>query len=163
VAELCALKWNNVQPNGESGQISVFGKGGKTRWIVLPPSLWQVLITFRGESPDTAPIFPSRKHGGHLDSSQVLRIVRAAAKRAGIPKNVSPHCSDIAMRHTHCIEDHSSTLWQRRSVTMTCRYRRYVCMRVRTSRRESIWRFRRAVAHQRTPDYVFLHQTRLVA
>lgn len=35
--------------------------------------------------------------GGHLDPSQVFRIVRAAAKRAGIEGNVSPHW----LRHSH--------------------------------------------------------------
>ena len=36
-------------------------------------------------------------HFGHLDPSQVLRIVRKAARRAGITKAVSPHF----LRHSH--------------------------------------------------------------
>jgi integrase/recombinase XerD len=97
VSELCGLKWRDLQPNGDSGQLSVFGKGGKTRWIVLPFQLWQDLLEFRGDAPDTAPVFGSRKQGGHLDASQVLRIVRAAARRAGIKSSVSPHW----IRHCH--------------------------------------------------------------
>jgi integrase/recombinase XerD len=42
-------------------------------------------------------MFPSRKGGGHLDASQVRRIVYAAAKKAGLEQKVSPHW----MRHAH--------------------------------------------------------------
>ena len=35
--------------------------------------------------------------GGHLDASQVWRIVRAAVRRAGLAGNVSPHW----LRHSH--------------------------------------------------------------
>src|SRR5262245_29850895 len=30
VSELCALCWRDLQPHGESGQVTVLGKGGKT-------------------------------------------------------------------------------------------------------------------------------------
>jgi integrase/recombinase XerD len=43
------------------------------------------------------PVFSSRKLGGHLDRSQVLRVVQAAARRAGVAGKVSPHW----MRHAH--------------------------------------------------------------
>src|ERR1700680_491265 len=42
-------------------------------------------------------VFASRKGGGHLDRSQVLRIVQQAARRAGIRRKVSPHW----FRHAH--------------------------------------------------------------
>ena len=47
VSELCALAWRDLQPNGEAGQITVFGKGGVTRSIQVPPSVWQVLLALR--------------------------------------------------------------------------------------------------------------------
>jgi len=53
-------------------------------------------MSLRGEAPDQGPVFRSRK-GGHLDESQVWRIVRKAAKRAGIEKAVSCHW----LRHAH--------------------------------------------------------------
>src|SRR5208283_799632 len=40
---------------------------------------------------------PSRKGGGRLDASAVHRIVRNAARRAGVAGNVSPHW----LRHAH--------------------------------------------------------------
>jgi integrase/recombinase XerD len=97
VSELCGLKWRNCQQNGESGQITVLGKGGKVRSIVLPVGLWKDLMELRGEAGDDAPVFASRKAAGHLTTVQVLRIVRNAATKAGIKAHVSPHW----LRHCH--------------------------------------------------------------
>lgn len=33
--ELCSLQWRHVQPREESGQLAVFGKGKKTRFVLL--------------------------------------------------------------------------------------------------------------------------------
>ncbi len=96
VAELCSLKWSDLQGRETAGQISVFGKGGKTRSVLVPASVWTSLMALRGDAPEHAPVFRSRK-GGHLDESQVWRIVRKAAKRAGIEKAVSCHW----LRHAH--------------------------------------------------------------
>lgn len=48
VSELCGLRWRDVIPNRNSGQITVYGKGGKTRRIRLPVELWQELMDFKG-------------------------------------------------------------------------------------------------------------------
>jgi integrase/recombinase XerD len=97
VSEICALKWRHIQSNGESGQITVFGKGGKTHAVLLPRSLWLDVFTFRDNADDNAPVFASHKRGGHLNRSQVLRIVRKAGGRAGVRSKVSPHW----FRHAH--------------------------------------------------------------
>ncbi len=98
VAEVCALRWRDVRPRTDSaGQISVWGKGAKERTILLPASVYQDLLTLRRGAPEDAPVFRSRKGGGPLDTSQVLRVVRAAATRAGIAARVSPHW----LRHSH--------------------------------------------------------------
>lgn len=97
VGELAALKWCDVQPRGDAGQLTVFGKGGRTRSILLKPSAWQALGTLRGEAALNDPVFRSRKTGRHLDVSQIRRIVYTAARRAGFPQKVSPHW----MRHAH--------------------------------------------------------------
>jgi len=96
VAELCSLKWSDLQNRDQAGQITVFGKGGKTRTVLMPMSVWNALMSLRGDAGEDAPVFRSRK-GGHLDESQVWRIVRKAAKRAGIEKEVSCHW----LRHAH--------------------------------------------------------------
>lgn len=99
VSELCSLRWRHLLSRGESGQITVYGKGGKTRSIVLPKSLWQELQALRGEAGVDEPVFRSRNHshGGHLHRYSVDRIVKAASLRAGIKSNVSPHW----LRHAH--------------------------------------------------------------
>jgi len=98
VSELCALQWRDVAPNGDSGQLTLFGKGGKTRRVLLSRATWQALQSIRPVDADPAsPVFASQKGGGHLDASQVHRIVRAAARRAGVKGNVSPHW----LRHSH--------------------------------------------------------------
>lgn len=96
VAELCSLKWSDLQGRDTAGQITVFGKGSKTRTVLVPQSVWNSLMSLRVDTPEHAPVFRSRK-GGHLDESQVWRIVRKAAKRAGIEKAVSCHW----LRHAH--------------------------------------------------------------
>jgi len=97
VSELCGLCWRDVQANGESGQITVWGKGEKTRSIQLPVSVWKLLEKRRGEAGADDPVFRSRKRGGALKPLAVLRIVRQAARRAGIEAAVSPHW----LRHAH--------------------------------------------------------------
>lgn len=97
VSEVCALTWQDAQPNGDSGQVTLFGKGEKTRAVVLSAQTWQALQAIKPVGAKaTDPIFASQK-GGSLDESQVHRIVRDAAKRAGIAGNVSPHW----LRHSH--------------------------------------------------------------
>lgn len=96
VSELCSAKWRHLAPREDAGQISVFGKGNKSRHILLPISVWNMIFSLRGAAADDRPVFRSRK-GGHLDPSQVWRIVRKAAIRAGLEKKVSCHW----LRHCH--------------------------------------------------------------
>lgn len=99
VSELCSLKWKHLQVRGDSGQVTVIGKGFKTRSVLLPKSLWTELMQLRGDSGDNDPIFRSRKssNDSHLTRERVHQIVKAAAKRAGINEKVSPHW----LRHAH--------------------------------------------------------------
>lgn len=96
VSEICSLKWRHLQERDKAGQITVFGKGDKTRTVLIPQSVWGTLMTLQGDAPTDAPVFLSRKKG-HLDESAVWRIVKKATKRAGIAKDVSCHW----FRHAH--------------------------------------------------------------
>jgi site-specific recombinase XerD len=96
ISEVCALHWGDVQPNGNSGQVTLFGKGGKTRAVKLSVATWKALQGLRAGAANDAPLFVSQK-GGPLDSTQVHRIVKAAAVRAGVSGNVSAHW----LRHSH--------------------------------------------------------------
>ena len=97
VSEIGGLYWRDVQANGDGVQITVFGKGGKTRAIQLPASVATALSKLRGEAGEVDAVFRSRKHGAALKTVAVLRIVRQAARRAGIELAVSPHW----LRHAH--------------------------------------------------------------
>jgi integrase/recombinase XerD len=97
VSEVCGLKWCDALVRQEGGQITVFGKGGKTRTVLLKPKVWQQLMSLKGEAKAIDPVFRSRKGNGPLDVSQVRRIVYAAAQKAGLEQKVSPHW----MRHAH--------------------------------------------------------------
>ena len=96
VSEACGLEWRHAVPRKEGGQITVFGKGGKTRSILLRPGVWEMLLSIRGEAGAGEAVFRSRR-GGPLDPSRVRRIVYAAARKAGLEQRVSPHW----MRHAH--------------------------------------------------------------
>lgn len=97
VSELCGLRWRDLQARDGGGQITVYGKGSKTRAIVIPASVWGDLVALRGDAgPDDA-LFRSPKGGGPLTSGQVWRIVKTAAARAGLGDAVSPHF----LRHAH--------------------------------------------------------------
>jgi integrase/recombinase XerD len=80
VSEACGLLWRNLRPRGDSGQITVFGKNGRTRSIALTAPLWSELTALRGVAGAEAPVFPSRT-GRLLDRGRVRVIVRRAAKR----------------------------------------------------------------------------------
>lgn len=96
ISEVCGLRWRDLAVRDEAGQATVFGKGGKTRVVLLSAATWKVLAALRGEAPADAPVFLSRK-GGALDPSAVHRLVKAAAARAGLPVEVSAHW----LRHAH--------------------------------------------------------------
>ena len=101
VSELCALKWKNLAMRDNKGQVTVYGKGGKTRTVLMPASLWVELMRLRGDAELGAPVFCSQKKShdghGHLTREWVHKIVQAAAKRAGISGKISPH----SLRHAH--------------------------------------------------------------
>jgi site-specific recombinase XerD len=97
-SEIAGLKWKHCRANNDgTAVVTLFGKGAKTRSIVVSADTWKELSALRGEAGDDAAVFPSRKGKGHLDRSQVYRIVANAAEKAGIPGDVSPHW----FRHSH--------------------------------------------------------------
>jgi integrase/recombinase XerD len=96
ISEVCGLRWRDMVARDDAGQVTVFGKGGKTRTVLLPAALWRTLEPLRNASSADQPVFRSAK-GGPLDPSQVHRIVKAAAARAGLSAEVSAHW----LRHAH--------------------------------------------------------------
>jgi integrase len=85
VSEIASLTWRDVQPRPDDGQVTVFGKGSKTRVVLLSNAIWRELPRLRQHAAQDAPVFPSRSGGGHLDPIMIERIVAKAALRAGAP------------------------------------------------------------------------------
>jgi len=114
VSEACALTWQDVGDGKVKGhgQVHFFGKGRKSREVLIKPAAYAALLEIRGNDP-MGIVFQSRKksNGGRLDRSQVNRIVEEAAIRAGVEvyretnkegevvirSRVSPHW----FRHAH--------------------------------------------------------------
>lgn len=96
VSEACHLRWRNLRAHGDAGQITVFGKNGRTRAIALPASIWGELLSLRDAAGAEDPVFASRS-GKFLDRGRVRVIVRRAAERVGVAAAVSPHW----LRHAH--------------------------------------------------------------
>lgn len=108
VSELCDLRWRHVIRRADGVQLDIMsGKGDKQRHILLPESSWNILSAIREGSSDDDFVFQSRQEvsregyykGTRLDTTTVFRIVREAAKQAGILnwREVSPHW----LRHCH--------------------------------------------------------------
>jgi integrase/recombinase XerD len=96
VSEACNIRWRNLHFRGDGGQVTVYGKNGRTRAIPLPAPVWSDLASIRGAAGPEDPVFPSRS-GRPLDRGRVRVIVRQAARRAGIDAPASPHW----LRHAH--------------------------------------------------------------
>jgi len=94
VSEVVGLRWRDVQPREDGAQLTVCGKGEATRVVLLPARLAAELEELRGTTGPDDPLFPGRS--GALTPGQAWRIVKAAARRAGVPE-LSPHW----LRHAH--------------------------------------------------------------
>jgi integrase/recombinase XerD len=122
VRELCGLSLGDLEPRGDGGQIRISGKTGEIRFIPVPSAVWKLLTDLHAPATDDRarpaswaanagdPVFRSRngKQGGRLRPLAVRRMVRQAARRAGIELPVSPKW----MRHAHAAHalDHGAPL-----------------------------------------------------
>ena len=106
-SEACALRWQDLRGTKSGGQATVFGKGGKTRAVLIQAKLWRELQALRRGADADGAVFRSRE-GAALDRSQLHRIVKAAARRAGLPDGMSAHW----LRHAHASHalDHGAPL-----------------------------------------------------
>jgi integrase/recombinase XerD len=106
-SELAGLRWRDLDRRPDlsppRGQITVWGKGDQERTVLLTEAAWEALTELRREEQKSGrgqgddPVFWSRQ-GGPLSESAIYRVVRKAAKAAGIDgKPVSPH----SFRHAH--------------------------------------------------------------
>jgi integrase len=71
-------------------QLSITGKGGKVRQVLLPEVVSRSLRSLRGDAGANDPVFSSRK-GGSLTERAVNGMLKRAAAKAAVPTAVSPH------------------------------------------------------------------------
>lgn len=97
VSELCSLTWKDLNERSDGGQMTVYGKGQKTRVVLIPEPLWSELMNYRGPVSEDSYIFRGRNKTTQMHSTTALRIVRKSAQKANIHKQVSCHW----FRHAH--------------------------------------------------------------
>ena len=98
VSEVARLTWKDIKANRHGlGQVTLFGKGGKTRTVLLSSSLYRDLITTRNSKNPEEAVFASRKGDRPLQTRQIRKIVNDTAAEAGLDGGVSPHW----LRHSH--------------------------------------------------------------
>jgi integrase/recombinase XerD len=97
VSELCLLKWKDLSARGESGQVTVLGKGQKTRTVLLPAGVWNEVCQLRGSAGANDPVFCSRE-GDELGNTST------AAKSTGLSRQrLFVLVSKGRLAHTGCV------------------------------------------------------------
>jgi integrase/recombinase XerD len=97
VSELCSLCWKDLLERSDGGQMTVYGKGKKTRTLLIPEPLWSELMDFRGTADEDYYIFRGRNRNTKMHPTTSLRIVKKAGYKAGIKKIIGNH----HFRHAH--------------------------------------------------------------
>jgi integrase/recombinase XerD len=125
VSEAINLEWRHVQPNPEGGQLTLFGKGDETRTVVIPLEIYEALLGLQGCGGENDYVFPSQK-SPQLSRYQVFRIVKKAAKKAGLSHSISTHWlrhanATIAIHNGASLELVQRTLGHK-SITTTQKY-----------------------------------------
>ena len=95
-SELANLTWGDLCDRTGNGQATIYGKGSKTRVVIIPTGLWRELQQLRGDAGKSGPVFKSRQGDGFMTRATVWNVVKSAAKKIGLD-NPSPHW----LRHGH--------------------------------------------------------------
>lgn len=89
VSEAISLQWRDFRGN----KLTVFGKGGKTRTVIIPSWLLSQLKQLKSSFPH---VFVSR-NGNPLNRSMVHKMMKRTALRVGVNPELSSHW----LRHSH--------------------------------------------------------------
>ena len=96
VSEVIGLTWNDLRHHKDGGKATVFGKGSKTRIVLIPSKLWHQLKEFEKYNRVNQYCFVSRNEN-QMERSVIHRMIKRACKRAGIDDRTSSHW----LRHSH--------------------------------------------------------------
>lgn len=99
VSEVVTLTWADVlRRDGKRVQLSIAGKGGIVRQVLLPEIVSSSILSLRGDAGGNDPVFPSsRRSGEPLTERAVHAMVKRTAAKAGLNQAISPHW----LRHAH--------------------------------------------------------------
>ena len=94
VSELCRLRWEDIEPLDEGGNVRILGKGSKPRTIRVSTDTLKLFESLgRGEPGDW--LFPSNKRNGPLTRQAVAARMAMWGREANV--RLHPH----RCRHTH--------------------------------------------------------------
>ena len=96
VSEVIGLTWNDLKPHQDGGKATVFGKGSKTRVVIIPDKLWRQLKEFEKYERVNQYVFVSRNEQ-KMERTVVHRMIKRACKRADVDERASSHW----LRHSH--------------------------------------------------------------
>ncbi|MFM7370618.1 MAG: tyrosine-type recombinase/integrase, partial [Sphaerospermopsis kisseleviana] len=77
-SELAGLTWGDLCDRVGGGQATIYGKGGKTRVVIIPTALWRELEQLRGDAGKASPVFRSRQGNGFMTRATVSNVVKSA-------------------------------------------------------------------------------------
>jgi len=95
VSEAVHIKWDDLTVRDDRLIVSILGKGSRLRHVFLPVAIYADLQRFR-ETSMTPFVFETRG-GKPMVAKDAWRIVKRAARRAGLTVAPSPHF----LRHSH--------------------------------------------------------------
>jgi integrase/recombinase XerD len=96
VSEVVGLTWDDFKKHGDGGKVTVFGKGSKTRVVIIPDWLWARIKEFEKYHRVNQYVFISRHHN-KMNRSVVHTMIKRACKRCGVDERASSHW----LRHSH--------------------------------------------------------------
>jgi integrase/recombinase XerD len=92
VAEIAHLRWEDIHRHDDGGYtLTLYGKGGKTRQVPVPPLVVEALEARAPDHPRTGWVWPGRGGAGPITTEALWKNVKTVTKWAGIAKNPSPH------------------------------------------------------------------------
>ena len=109
LSELLAVRVEDLDTESMRLRV-VAAKGGRERYVMLSERLLRVLRIYMEQYQPSSLLFFGLDRHRRLEASSVQRVVKAAARRAGIAKQVSPH----VLRHsfaTHLMERGTSVVY----------------------------------------------------
>jgi site-specific recombinase XerD len=81
VSEVAGLTWSDVLTRDKGQvQLSITGKGGVVRQVLLPAPVSKSLLALRGDAGANDAVFASRKTGAQLGERAILGLVKRAAR-----------------------------------------------------------------------------------